>query len=63
MEHPLTIFFYRDGVSSKPWGDASYTAPYEFWQAQNLWYPTWGNGTARGMTVKSVKMWSEGACK
>lgn len=54
--------YFSDGVSSKPWGDASLTAPLEFWKAQPLWYPTWGNGTARGMTVKSVKMWSEGAC-
>ncbi|KAH7381818.1 concanavalin A-like lectin/glucanase domain-containing protein [Cadophora sp. MPI-SDFR-AT-0126] len=55
--------YFKDGVDSKPWGDASYTAPLEFYDAQSLWLPTWGNETARGMTVKSVKMWSEGACK
>lgn len=26
------------------------------------WYPTWANGSSRGMTVKSVKMWQQGAC-
>ncbi|KAG4437092.1 hypothetical protein IFR05_007426 [Cadophora sp. M221] len=55
--------YFGDGVSSKPWGDASLNAPLEFYNAQSIWYPTWGNETARGMTIKSVKMWSEGACK
>lgn len=26
------------------------------------WYPTWANGSSRGMTVKSVKMWQQGTC-
>ncbi|KAN0096478.1 glycoside hydrolase family 16 protein [Hyaloscypha variabilis] len=55
--------YFPDGVDSKPWGDQSYTAPLQFFDAQDIWLPTWGNGTTRGMTVKSVKMWSEGACK
>ncbi|KAF1992474.1 glycoside hydrolase family 16 protein [Aulographum hederae CBS 113979] len=54
--------YWKDGVGNKPWGDASETAPKEFWDAQQQWYPTWGNGTDRGMTVKQVKMWSQGAC-
>jgi Glycosyl hydrolases family 16 len=54
--------FFKDGVGNKPWGDASYTAPKEFWDAQAQWGPTWGEGDTRGLTVKSVKMWSEGAC-
>jgi beta-glucanase (GH16 family) len=54
--------FFPDGVGNKPWGDMSPTAPKEFWEAQKSWYPTWGNGTERALTVKSVKMWKQGAC-
>ncbi|KAN0096764.1 glycoside hydrolase family 16 protein [Hyaloscypha variabilis] len=54
--------FFPDQIGNKPWGDKSYTAPREFWNASELWYPTWPNGTERGLTVKSVQMWSEGAC-
>lgn len=54
--------FFKDGVANKPWGDASINAPLEFWSAKDQWYPTWGKGDARGLTVKSVKMWTEGAC-
>lgn len=53
---------YSDGRGNKPWGDASLQAPLEFWKAKDLWYPTWGNGTERALNIKSVKMWSEGAC-
>lgn len=55
--------FFRDGVGNKPWGDGSLMAPKEFWMAKDRWYPTWGEGDSRGMTVKSVKMWSLGKCK
>jgi hypothetical protein len=54
--------FFKDGVASKPWGDASLTAPREFWEGRNQWLPTWGAGDSRGMTVRSVKMWSNGPC-
>ena len=54
--------FFPDGVANKPWGDASFTAPREFWDATHQWYPTWGVGDKKGMTVKSVKMWTEGIC-
>jgi beta-glucanase (GH16 family) len=30
--------------------------------AREDWLPTWGEGTERGMTVKSVKMWQAGNC-
>ena len=30
--------------------------------AKDDWLPTWGEGTERGMTVKSVKMWQAGKC-
>lgn len=46
--------WFEDGASGKPWVDASSTAPSQFWQARDQWYPTWEkNGQ---MTVKSVKM-------
>jgi len=54
--------YFPDKVGNKPWGDASTTAPAEFWNASSIWGPTWGNGTERSLTVKSVKMWSQGAC-
>ncbi|KAF1811333.1 concanavalin A-like lectin/glucanase [Eremomyces bilateralis CBS 781.70] len=54
--------YWKDGVGNKPWGDASIDAPRQFWESQGQWYPTWGEGAKRGLTVKSVKMWSEGAC-
>ncbi|OQO07975.1 hypothetical protein B0A48_06768 [Cryoendolithus antarcticus] len=54
--------FFKDGVGNKPWGDGSLTAPKSFWDAKQLWLPSWGEGHERGMTVKSVKMSSHGAC-
>ncbi|KAF2433686.1 glycosyl hydrolase [Tothia fuscella] len=54
--------FFKDGNHGKPWGDQSLTAPKEFWDNSKSWLPTWGEGDTRGMTVKSVKMWEEGAC-
>lgn len=51
-----------DKVGNKPWGDASLTAPAEFWNASSQWGPTWGPPEERGMTVKSVKMYSMGSC-
>jgi hypothetical protein len=52
----------RDQVGNKPWGDMSPTAQLEFWNASSIWLPTWGNGTDRGLSVRSVKMFSLGAC-
>lgn len=54
--------FFPDGVGNKPWGDQSPTAMKEFWDGQGAWYPTWGEGDTRGLTVKNVKMWRQGAC-
>ncbi len=55
--------YFPDSVGSKPWVDAStYLARGDFWRAADKWLPTWGAGNSRGMTVKSVKMWQEGAC-
>ncbi|CAD6448760.1 84755455-ab05-4b84-aba7-01394a00b53e [Sclerotinia trifoliorum] len=54
--------YFPDKVGNKPWGDASLTAPAEFWNASSQWGPTWGPPEERGMTIKSVKMYSQGAC-
>lgn len=49
--------WFQDGVQGKPWIDASSSAKYDFWKAQDQWYPTWQkNGQ---MIVKSVKMWQQ----
>ncbi|KAF2795522.1 glycoside hydrolase family 16 protein [Melanomma pulvis-pyrius CBS 109.77] len=54
--------FFPDGIGNKPWGDLSPTAPKEFWDGQGSWIGTWGEGDKRGLTVKNVKMWKQGAC-
>jgi beta-glucanase (GH16 family) len=54
--------FFPDAVANKPWGDDSITAPREFWSAQDQWYPTWGAGDEKGLTVKQVRMWKQGVC-
>jgi hypothetical protein len=57
------LILFSDGVAGKPWVDGStYMAPNSFYEAVDKWLPTWGSGTDRGMTVKSVKMWQEGKC-
>ncbi|MCJ1356157.1 MAG: hypothetical protein MMC33_006151 [Icmadophila ericetorum] len=49
--------WFQDGVNGKPWVDASPTAPRDFWQARDQWYPTWQqNGQ---MTITGVKMWQQ----
>lgn len=53
---------YRDGEGNKPWVDGATNAQWTFWNDADTWLPTWGEGDARGMTVKSVKMWERGAC-
>jgi len=49
--------WFEDGVAGKPWVDASATAPRDFWNARDQWYPTWQTGGQ--MVVKSVKMWQQ----
>jgi beta-glucanase (GH16 family) len=58
-----TNSYFLDDVGGKPWVDA--TGPLaagEFWLAADQWLPTWGKGNDGGMSVKSVKMWQQGAC-
>lgn len=52
----------RDGIGGKPWVDSGSSASRDFWNAAGSWLPTWGTGNDNSMTVKSVKMWQEGAC-
>ncbi|EEA23630.1 hypothetical protein TMatcc_002506 [Talaromyces marneffei ATCC 18224] len=53
--------WFADGIGNKPWTDAGHGAS-DFYAGMAQWYPTWANGSSRGMTVKSVKMWQQGAC-
>jgi hypothetical protein len=52
----------RDVKAGKPWLDKNPTAGADFYKNVGEWYPTWGRGHQRGMTVKSVNMWQEDAC-
>lgn len=54
--------WFFPGEGNKPWVDGSDFAARDFWNARKDWLPTWGEGNARGMTVKSVKMWQAGKC-
>ena len=54
--------FFEDGWDNKPWSNEDPDAPRAFWNAQDQWYPTWGEGNTRGLTVQSVKMYNEGPC-
>ena len=46
---------------AKPWNNQSPTAFLDFWNAKNLWYPTWnpdGNdGEDAAMAIDYVKVW------
>ncbi|KAI9841999.1 MAG: hypothetical protein M1838_003326 [Thelocarpon superellum] len=49
--------WFQDGVSGKPWVDASPTAPKDFWDARAQWQPTWAeNGE---MIVDKVQIWQQ----
>lgn len=54
--------WFLDKVGDKPWLDSATNAQWTFWSAANKWLPTWGEGDARGMTVRKVTMWQAGAC-
>lgn len=50
--------WWTDGTQGKPWVDTSPTAPKDFWNARDEWYPTWKeNGQMR---IKSIKVWQQG---
>ena len=49
--------WWTDGLQGKPWVDGSPTAPRDFWNARDQWYPTWKeNGQ---MKVQSIKVWQQ----
>ena len=51
----------RNSPYPKPWNNKSPTAPREFWNAKNQWYPTWNpesnNGEDAAMKINYVKVW------
>ncbi|QIX00326.1 hypothetical protein AMS68_005843 [Peltaster fructicola] len=49
--------WFQDGISGKPWVDASASAKRDFWNAREQWYPTWADNGQ--MIIKSVKMWQQ----
>ncbi|KAI9809251.1 MAG: hypothetical protein M1825_002542 [Sarcosagium campestre] len=49
--------WFEDGASGKPWVDLSPSAPKDFWNAKNQWYPTWED--TGEMVIKSVKIWQQ----
>lgn len=48
--------WFKDGKADKPWTDDSPTAMREFWDARDIWYPTW---TQPSMQIKKVAIWQE----
>ncbi|KAF2430581.1 putative gram-negative bacteria binding protein [Tothia fuscella] len=54
--------WFPDGIDAKPWLNAADSPQRDFYKGVDTWLPTWGEGDKRGMTVRSVKMWQQGAC-
>ncbi|KAL3488154.1 concanavalin A-like lectin/glucanase domain-containing protein [Aspergillus germanicus] len=54
--------YFPDEVGNKPWTDGSKTPMRDFWLGNATWRSSWGEPETRGMVVKSVRMWQEGAC-
>ncbi|KAF5554621.1 glycoside hydrolase family 16 [Fusarium mexicanum] len=54
--------WFPDKLGQKPWSDESSEPMRDFWDAKDTWLPSWGDQKDRGMIVRSVKMWQEGAC-
>lgn len=48
--------WFKGTDGDKPWTDDSQTAPKEFWEARDQWFPTW---TQPALQVKSVKMYQQ----
>lgn len=57
--------FFPDSLvnepNAKPWLDSSQHAFSEFWNARDLWYPTWNthlnNGEGAALKVNYVRVW------
>ena len=56
------IYLKSDGYKGKPWVGSSTSSMEDFWSVRSAWESTWGDGDARGMSVKSVKMYQRGKC-
>jgi len=45
----------------KPWRDDTSFPVRDFWQARNLWYPTWkhdvNNGENAALKINYIKVW------
>ncbi|OKL57256.1 hypothetical protein UA08_07422 [Talaromyces atroroseus] len=54
--------YFEDGYRNKPWIDSSATAMEQFYNSSYAWESTWGEGDARGLSVKSVKLYQRGVC-
>ena len=52
--------WFKDGASGKPWVDQSPTAKKDFWNARDVWLPTWQK--AGEMVVSKVVISQEGKC-
>lgn len=48
--------WFQDSKSNKPWLDSSPNAKKDFWNAQDIWLPTW---KSPAMEVKKVSMWQQ----
>lgn len=53
---------YTNKPDEKPWLNTSPTAPKDFWNAKDKWYPTWNsasnNGEDAAMKVRSVRVYA-----
>lgn len=49
--------WFEDSKNGKPWVDGGKNARRDFWNAKDMWYPTWKESGE--MVVKSVKMWQQ----
>jgi hypothetical protein len=49
------------GNKSLPWRDDTSYPVRDFWQARNLWYPTWqhdvNNGEHAALKINYIKVW------
>ncbi|KAE9380419.1 glycoside hydrolase family 16 protein [Stipitochalara longipes BDJ] len=51
--------WFQDGKSGKPWVDTSPKAKKDFWDARDVWYPTWTAPGAGQLEVSKVEMWQQ----
>ncbi|KAJ8019722.1 Beta-1,3-glucan-binding protein [Holothuria leucospilota] len=53
---------FTNSPHPKPWLNTSPTAAKDFWNARDIWYPTWNpdtnNGEDAAMKVRSVRVWA-----